>query len=101
MKERKGVITFQGNPLTLVGSEAKVGDQAPDCELLDNELSPVSLSSYRGKICVISAVPSKISTTASWGVVCSLRPSPASNAKRVRVPVGFLTSVLLTTEPSW
>jgi thiol peroxidase len=58
MEERKGIITFQGNPLTLVGSEAKVGDQAPDCELLDNELAPVSLSSYRGKICVISAVPS-------------------------------------------
>ncbi len=27
---RKGVITFAGNPLTLLGTEIKVGDIAPD-----------------------------------------------------------------------
>jgi thiol peroxidase len=58
MEERKGAITFQGNPLTLVGKEIKAGDRAPDVEVLDNDLTPVRLSSYRGKICVISAVPS-------------------------------------------
>ena len=38
MEERTGIITMKGNPLTLVGSELKVGDPAPDFELLDNDL---------------------------------------------------------------
>ena len=46
------------NKLTLIGKELKVGDSAPDVEVLDNNLSPVKLSSFRGKICVISSVPS-------------------------------------------
>lgn len=58
MKERKGAVTFQGNPLTLVGNEVRVGERAPDVELLSNDLTPVKLSSYRGKVCVITAVPS-------------------------------------------
>ena len=47
-----------GNPLTLIGNEVKVGDTAPDFVALDNNLSPVKLSSFRGKICVLSSVPS-------------------------------------------
>jgi thioredoxin-dependent peroxiredoxin len=58
MEERTGIITMKGNPLTLMGKEVKVGDSAPDFEVLDNDLSPVKLSSFRGKICVISSVPS-------------------------------------------
>ena len=58
MDERTGLITFQGNPLTLLGSEVKVGDDAPDVELLDNELNPVKLSSLKGKVAVLVAVPS-------------------------------------------
>ena len=58
MQERNDVITFQGNPLTLLGAELKVGDSAPDATLLANDLSPVQLSSYKGKVCVISVVPS-------------------------------------------
>jgi thiol peroxidase len=52
------MITMKGSPLTLIGEEAKVGDPAPDVEVLDNDLSPVKLSSFSGKICVISSVPS-------------------------------------------
>jgi len=58
MAERKDVIKFKGNPLTLVGNELKVGDKAPDTEVLANDLSPVKLSGFRGKVCVISTVPS-------------------------------------------
>ena len=29
-QERKGVVTFKGGPLTLIGPELKVGDKAPD-----------------------------------------------------------------------
>jgi thiol peroxidase len=58
MSERKGLVTFMGNPLTLIGNEVKVGDTAPDFVVLDNNLSPVKLSSFRGKVCILSSVPS-------------------------------------------
>jgi thiol peroxidase len=58
MQERKEEITFQGNPLTLLGSAINVGDTVPDVALLGNDLSPVQLSAYKGKVCVISVVPS-------------------------------------------
>ncbi len=58
MKERTGMITMKGSPLTLIGEEAKVGNPAPDVEMLDNDLSSVKLSSFIGKVCVISSVPS-------------------------------------------
>lgn len=58
MKERVGVITRRGNPLTLMGDELRVGDAAPEFVVLDNDLSPVTLSSFRGKVCIISSVPS-------------------------------------------
>lgn len=28
--ERKGIVTVKGNPVTLMGSEVKIGDRAPD-----------------------------------------------------------------------
>lgn len=58
MAERAGIVTSRGNPLTLVGNEVKVGDEAPDFVALANDLSPVSFSSFRGKVCVLSSVPS-------------------------------------------
>ncbi len=58
MKERKGQITIEGNPLTLIGNEVKLGEPAPDFEALDNNLSPVKLSSFKGKVCIICSVPS-------------------------------------------
>ena len=58
MEERNAAVTLHGNPLTLVGAELSVGDSVPDVEVLDNDLNPVKLSSFKGKICVISAVPS-------------------------------------------
>ena len=58
MEERTGVITFQGNPLTLLGRALTVGDPAPDFEILDNDLQPVRVSSFRGKVVIITAVPS-------------------------------------------
>ena len=58
MKERIGIITMKGNPLTLLGNEVNVGEGAPDFIALDPNLTPIKLSSYRNKICVISSVPS-------------------------------------------
>ncbi len=56
--ERKGLITSKGNPLTLLGEELKVGDQAPDFQVLDNSLQPVSLAAFRGRLKIITSVPS-------------------------------------------
>lgn len=58
MEEKKSLITMKGNRLTLLGTEVKVGAAAPDFEVLANDLSPVRLSSFRGKVCIISCVPS-------------------------------------------
>jgi thiol peroxidase len=58
MQERAQAVTLQGNPLTLVGQEITMGNPAPDATLLSNELKPVALSDYRGKVVVISSVPS-------------------------------------------
>lgn len=58
MVERQGIVTMKGNPLTLSGTELKVGDQAPDFVALDNSLNPVGLDSFQGKVCIISSVPS-------------------------------------------
>ena len=56
MTDRKGLVTFIGNPLTLVGDEVKVRQKAPDFVAVDNNLSPVKFSSYLGKVCIISSV---------------------------------------------
>jgi thiol peroxidase len=49
---------MHGNPLTLTGNEVKTGESAPDATLLDNDLNPINITSYKGKVCVISSVPS-------------------------------------------
>jgi len=58
MKERTGLVTMQGNPLTLLGEAATAGQPAPDVELVANDLSTVTLSSFKGKVCIITSVPS-------------------------------------------
>lgn len=58
MNEKSGIITFKGNPMTLLGADLKVGDQAPDFSVVDNGLVAATLSSYAGKVKIISAVPS-------------------------------------------
>lgn len=58
MNERTGIVEMKGRPLTLVGDEIKVDDMAPDFEALDNDLELIKLSSFKGKVVVISTVPS-------------------------------------------
>ncbi len=56
--ERKNVVTFKGGPITLLGAEVKAGDTAPDFCMVDKNLQPVTLASTKGKIRLISVVPS-------------------------------------------
>ena len=51
-------ITFKGNPIKLEGSEIKPGQNAPDFTALDTSLQPVRLSDARGKVVILSSVPS-------------------------------------------
>ena len=57
-QERQGVITFKGNPMTLVGQPIKAGDTAPGFRVVDNALQAVTLASSAGKIRLITVVPS-------------------------------------------
>ncbi|WP_028325776.1 thiol peroxidase [Desulfatirhabdium butyrativorans] len=51
-------ITLKGNPLPLAGALPQVGQNAPNAELVNNDLAPVQLESFRGKVLVLSSVPS-------------------------------------------
>lgn len=50
-------VTFQGAPLTLEGSQVKVGDMAPDFTVVGNDLNPIKFSDTKGKR-ILVAVPS-------------------------------------------
>jgi len=58
LMERKGVVTFMGNPLTLVGEEVKAGSKAPAFSVLEKDLSEVKLADFSGKVKIISVTPS-------------------------------------------
>lgn len=58
MAEFKGLVTFKGNPITLVGDEVNVGDAAPDFSVRSGLTDSVSLSSAKGKVVVLSVAPS-------------------------------------------
>jgi thiol peroxidase len=57
-QKKTGVITFKGNPMTLLGPELKVGAAAPEFKVVDNGLQPVTLADSQGKVCLITVVPS-------------------------------------------
>lgn len=58
MQERVGAVTFGGKPLTLLGDQVKEGDRAPDFTVIGKDLGTVHFSSFQGKVCVVSSVPS-------------------------------------------
>jgi thiol peroxidase len=49
---------MRGNPLTLVGPELKPGDSAPDFNLVDGSLKPVTLKDTGNHVRIISVIPS-------------------------------------------
>jgi thiol peroxidase len=51
-------VTFLGNPVTLIGSQVKAGDKAPNYTVLANDLSEVTLDSSKGHVRLISVVTS-------------------------------------------
>ncbi|MFQ5481735.1 MAG: thiol peroxidase [Nitrospinaceae bacterium] len=51
-------VTLHGQPLTLVGQPLRLGGALPAMSLPDTGLRPVSLKSFKGKVTIISVVPS-------------------------------------------
>jgi len=58
MEERTGIITFLGNPLTLLGTAATVGHRARGFQVIDNDLNSKNLADFKDKVLLISSVPS-------------------------------------------
>jgi len=57
MSVRKGAVTFKGNPLTLVGPTVHIGKPGRDATLLASDLTERTVSSFRGKVLILSVVP--------------------------------------------
>lgn len=57
---REGLVTMKGTPVTLEGASPApaVGDPAPDFAAVANDLSEKHLSDFRGKVVILSTVPS-------------------------------------------
>ncbi len=51
-------VTLKGNPIQLAGNKVGVGDTAPDFAGTGLDLSEVKLSNYKGKVVILSTVPS-------------------------------------------
>ena len=51
-------VAFKGNPVALGGDELTAGQRAPEFSAIDNSLQPVRVSEARGKVLILSAVPS-------------------------------------------
>jgi thiol peroxidase len=56
--ERTGVVTMQGNPLTLIGPALAIGSTLPDFVLTANDMSDLSGAGYKDKVLVLSVLPS-------------------------------------------
>ncbi len=63
--ERGDVATVRGNPVTLMGPALEVGAAMPDFVLTANDMSDLAGDAYRGKILVLSVVPSLDTPTCS------------------------------------
>ena len=58
MEERRGVITFKGNPMTLLGPDVGEGCQVGEFTLLTAELTPVTKKDFLGRTILFNVVPS-------------------------------------------
>lgn len=57
-EERTGAYKMRDRPLTLLGSELKVGSKAPAFSVTGNDMQPITLESTGGKVRVIATVQS-------------------------------------------
>ena len=89
--ERKGIVTMKGSPVTLVGNEIKVGDNAPDFTVHDMSLGEVRLSDTAGRVRLIASVPS-LDTT-----VCSLETA-RFNSEAEKLPTDRTAVMVISVD---
>lgn len=53
-----GAVTLRGKPLTLMGERVQLGQTLPTVRLPDLGLNMVDLQSFKGKVTILSVVPS-------------------------------------------
>jgi len=58
MNERTGLITFQGDPLTLLGEDIGQGMSAPEVRLINGDLETVGLRGEGEEVLIVASVPS-------------------------------------------
>src|SRR5260370_17631093 len=58
VQERAGGTTLRGNPMTLLGPELKAGDKAPDFDVVNDSLKPVTLEGTGHNVRIFSVIPS-------------------------------------------
>ncbi len=82
---QRSSITMKGNPITLLGTEAIVGQEGANFRVVDLGLNPVTLDNFDGKIKIISVVPS-IDTG-----VCSIQTKRFEEEAKALADVAVLT----------
>ncbi|WOH39526.1 thiol peroxidase [Thalassotalea fonticola] len=58
VSETVGLVVAGGKPITLLGKQVYVGDQAPNFKVVNDRFSPVTLNDFANKTILISVVPS-------------------------------------------
>lgn len=56
--ETVGLVVAGGKPITLLGKQVYVGEQAPNFKVVNDRFSPVTLTDFSNKTILISVVPS-------------------------------------------
>ncbi len=58
MEKNNQQVSFGGNPVTLLGKEAKTGTRASEFTVVNADMKPVHSGDFQGKIKVLSVAPS-------------------------------------------
>lgn len=95
LQERTGVVTFKGQPMTLLGPELRAGDPAPEFALTAGDLSTVTREILldEGKRAAMFIVVPSLDTS-----VCSLE-SQKFNQRIGELPAGMLAAVVSVDLP--
>ena len=76
-------VTMKGNPVKLVGMQVREGEVAPGFKVVDATFKPVNLGDFKGRVVLVSAVPS-LDTG-----VCSLQ-TKRFNEEAARLPTNVV-----------
>ncbi|WNC71086.1 thiol peroxidase [Thalassotalea psychrophila] len=58
VNETVGLVVAGGKPITLIGKQVYVGEQAPNFKVVNDRFSPITLNDFANKTVLISVVPS-------------------------------------------